>query len=812
MFKNYLKLAWRNLMKDRQFTVLNLVGLAVGLTCSLLIGLWVVDELNMEKYNEKDAQLYQVMSNIKLDNGIKTGQYTPGVLAPALKSEIPEIEDAVMVFPASWFPSKGVIGSGDKKIKAGGEYIGKDYFNLFTCPFIEGDKNRLTSDKSAVAISESAAKKLFNTTEGIIGKTVKWDMQEYTGSYVIVGVFKDNPANATEKFDLLFNYDVALDRRDGLKEWGNSDPDTYVLVKPGTDIARLNAKIRNFLDTKRKPGGQTLFLARFSDRYLHGNYENGVQAGGRIVYVRLFTIIAAFILIIACINFMNLSTAKAARRAKEVGIQKVVGAGRGSLVLQYLGESVLMAFFALLLALILLYSLLPVFNTITGKQLTLVPGAPLILSVLGITLFTGLLAGSYPAFYLSGFRPVAVLKGIEGYRRFRMSPARGTKRWRSSLRSSGAEGWARKGLVVFQFTLSIVFIAAVLIIYRQVTYIQSRDLGYNRDHLIHFEIPLTMDSAKYSAATAFVQELNNIPGVVTASSYYHNLTGGHGAIGGVSWPGKNPNRDIDFANLEVGYNFPETMGIKIKEGRNISQNANSMHEIIFNETAIKEMGLKDPIGKRVKFWDEDRMIVGVAADFNFESLYNTVKPCMFRMYPVMPNVLVKLRSGSEKETIEKVKAAYSQFNKGVAFDYRFLDEDYQALYVAETRVGLLSRYFAGLAILISCLGLFGLAAFTAQKKQKEIGIRKVIGASVTQLTFLLSKEFLGLVLLAIGIAFPLVGFAMQRWLDGFAYRVPITADVFLITGAAAVAIALFTISYQSISAALANPVKSLRSE
>lgn len=792
MLKNYLKIAWRNLLKDRQFTVLNLVGLAVGLTCSLLIGLWVADELNMEKYNDKDARLFQVMSNIQLDNGTKTGHYTPGVLAPALKNEIPEIEDAVMVFPASWFSSKGVIGIGDKKIKAGGEYVGKDYFNLFTCPFIEGDKNQLTTNKSAVAISESAAKKLFNTTEGIIGTTVKWDMEEYTGSYVIVGVFKDNPANATEKFDLLFNYDVALDRRDGLREWGNSDPDTYVLVKPGTDIARLNDKIRNFLDTKRKPSSQTLFLARFSDRYLYGNYENGVQAGGRIVYVRLFTIIAAFILIIACINFMNLSTAKAARRAKEVGIQKVVGAGRGSLILQYLGESVLMAFFALLLVLILLYSLLPVFNSITGKQLTLQPGAPLILSILGITLFTGLLAGSYPAFYLSGFRPVAVLK--------------------SSFRSSGAEGWARKGLVVFQFTLSIVFIAAVLIIYRQVTYIQSRNLGYNRDHLIHFEIPLTMDSAKYSAATAFVQELNDIPGIVRASSYYHNLTGDHGAIGGVSWPGKNPNGDIDFANLEVGYNFPETIGIKIKEGRNISQNANSMHEIIFNETAIKEMGLKNPIGKRVKFWDEDRVIVGVAADFNFESLYHTVKPCMFRMYPVMPNVLVRLRAGSEKATIEKIRAAYSQFNKGVAFDYRFLGEDYQALYAAETRVGILSRYFAGLAILISCLGLFGLAAFTAQKKQKEIGIRKVIGASVTQLTFLLSKEFLGLVLLAIGIAFPLVWFAMQRWLDGFAYRVAITADVFVITGAAAIAITLFTISYQSISAALANPVKSLRSE
>ena len=792
MLKSYLKIAWRNLIKDRQFTALNLMGLSVGLTCAFLIGLWVADELSIDKYNEKDAQLYQVKTNQPSENGIKTGDYTPGILARELKTSFPEVEYSVEILPASWFDSKGVIVTGDKRISAGGEYVDKDYFNVFTTPWLAGDKDRLFRDKQGVALSEPIAKALFGTTENSIGKTIKYEAYDFSGTFTVTGVFEPGPANASRQFDLLFNYAIVLERRKWLNTWDNMDPNTYLIVKKGANIAALGRKMTNFIKEHDKKSGTTLLLSKYSDNYLYNQYENGQQAGGRISYVRLFSIIAAFILLIACINFMNLSTAKAARRAKEVGIKKVVGASRGSLVLQYLGESVLMTFLSLVLAVAFISLLLPLFNGITGKQLTLHPSLPLVFLVLGMALLTGLFAGSYPAFYLSGFRPVTILKG--------------------KIRTSWSELLARKGLVVFQFTLSVMFIAAVLIIYRQVSYIQTRNLGYSRDHIIHFEIPIERDSAKIVAAASFVKELGNIPGVVSAGSFSHNLTGNHGEIGGFQWPGKNPNTNIDFANLEVGANFLETMGIKIKEGRGFSPNANSMNEIVFNEAAIKAMGLKDPVGKTVRFWGMDRQIVGVAADFNFESMYHAIKPCFFQCYPVASNAMVKLKGGSEAPTIAAVKAAYTRFNPGMAFEYRYLDEDYQKWYASEIRIGILSRYFAGLAIFISCLGLFGLAAFMAQKRQKEIGIRKVIGASVTQVALLLSREFMLLIGLSILIAFPLVGWAMQSWLKGFVYRIPLTADIFLITGIAAIVLTLLTISFQAIRAALMNPVASLRSE
>ena len=793
MLKSYFKITWRNLKKDRQFAILNLLGLSVGLTCTLLIGLWVADEWNMDRYNAKDARLYQVMGNFKTDAGIKTGTHTAGILAPALKKEIPEIEQAVTVFPASWFSSKGTISVGDKHLKADGQYAGKEFFDVFTCPFLAGDRNRLFADKQGVAITEEMAKALFGTTSGVIGKTIKWEQSEFSGDYVITGIFQHNPTNATEQFDLMFNFDLALERRDGLQQWGNSDPSTYVIVKEGTNIDQLNVKMHDFLQGRSKYELATLFLVKFSDRYLHDHYENGVQTGGRIIYVKLFSLVAIFILLIACINFMNLSTAKAAHRAKEVGIKKVVGAPRRSLILQYLGESVLLSVIALALALGLLQLLLPLFNDITGKNLYLHIDLRMTLLVVGVTLLTGLLAGSYPAFYLSSFKPIAVLKG--------------------KLRTSWSELWTRKGLVVFQFTLSVVFIAAVVIVYQQVEYIQSKNLGYNRDHIVHFEIPYAQDSVSEQSALSLINELKDVPGVVNVSSYYHTLTGRHGGIGGLEWPGRPPGLDIDFANLEVGYNFLPTVGIKIREGRDITPDKKKSHdEIIFNETAIRMMGLKDPIGKTIRFWGHDRKIVGVAADFNFESLYQNIKPCFFQEYPAMPNVMVKLRAGSEKTTMAAIKTIYARFNPGIAFEYKFMDEDYQVLYAAEQRVGILSRCFAGLAIFISCLGLFGLAAFTAQKRKKELGIRKVVGASVLQLAFLLSKEFLALVLLAICIAFPLVYLGMHRWLDSFAYRTSIGAGVFILTALAAVVITAFTIGYQSLKAAGMNPVESLRTE
>lgn len=792
MLKNYFKIAWRNLVKDRQFTILNLAGFSTGLASALLIWLWVSDERNMDKYNEKDAQLYQVMQNMPQTNGIATMEYTAGLLANALAREMPEVEHACSVIPAYWFSMPAIVSYSDTRIKAGAQFVSKDYFNLFTCHFLQGDKNKALAHKNSIAISDELAMKLFHTTSNVIGKTITMALSEFNGPYLITGIFERNPANQHDKFDMLLNFDLFVEKRPGMLSWDNSDPSTFVLLKKGTDINRFNSKIKDFAKTKDKNESKTYFARRFSDKYLYDQYKDGKQAGGRIAYVKLFSFIALFILVIACINFMNLSTAKATRRIKEVGVQKVIGARRSTLIAQYLGESVLMSFLSLALAIVLIIALLPAFNTITGKNITLQMNASLVLTVIGITLVTGLIAGSYPALYISAFKPALVLKG--------------------KLSTSAGELWVRKALVVFQFTLSVAAIVAVLVVYKQIHYIQSKNLGYNKDNVIHFEIPLEFDSARISAAAAFVNELKNIPGVVTAGSYAHNLAGDHGSIGGFQWPGKDPNKNIDFANLEVGGNFLETMGIKIKEGRNFSPGDNAQKEIIFNESAIKEMGLKDPIGKTVQFWDRKRQIVGIAEDFNFESLYQSVKPCFFQMYPVGPNVAVRIKAGTEKQTIEKISRLYEQFTNGLVFDYRFIDEDIQALYVSENRVAALSKYFAGLAILISCLGLFGLAAFTAQRRQKEIGIRKVVGASVSDVTILLSKDFLKLVLLAVLIAFPMVWWAMNEWLQAFAYRIHMNIAVFGIAGAAILLLTVLIISSQAIKAALANPVSSLRSE
>jgi len=792
MFKAYLKIAWRNLVKDRQFTLLNLLGLSVGLACALMIGLWVTDEQGMEKYNANDARLYQVMANFKEDNGIRTGSGTPGILARALRTDIPEIADASSVLPASWFGNGGVAVYGDKKLQARPQYVDSNFFSLFTCQWLQGDRDQLFADRQGVALSSDFAAKLFGSDRDVIGKRIHYDHYDYSGDFVVRGIVQPNPVNATEHFDILFNYAVVLATRPGYNQWGDSDPNTFVLVRPGTDIAALNKKIARFWTLKGGHPAPEIFLTRFSDRYLYNQYENGVQSGGRITYVHAFTILALFILVIACINFMNLSTAKAAHRGREVGIKKVVGASRGMLVIQYLGESVLLSLLSLAGALGIAWLLLPVFDTVTGKSLSLHLAAGVWAGAIGVSIVTGLFAGSYPAFYLSGFRPVAVLKG--------------------TVKTSLGELWARKGLVVFQFTLSVIFIAGVLVIYRQLSYIQSRDLGYNRQGLIHFEIPLTMDSAKIAASMAFVDELKNLAGVENAGSYASNLMGEHGDIDGLKWAGKDPALNIHFANIEVGYHFLETVGIKLVAGRYYSPNANVDHEIIMNETAIRAMGLKHPIGSVVKFWDQTREIVGVAADFNFESLYQQVKPAFFLVYPVGPSVVVRLRPGSEEQAIAGIRAVYKRFNPGMAFEYTYLDDDYTHWYASEIRAGELSKYFAALAVIISCLGLFGLAAFTAQKRRKEIGIRKVVGASTTRIAYLLSREFLVLVVVSIVIAFPVVLVGMHRWLDEFAYRTTIGADIFVFTALIALVITLATISFQSLRAALANPVESLRSE
>jgi len=795
MLINHWTIAWRNLLRDRQFTILNLVGLATGIASALLIWLWIKDEMQIDKYNEKDDRLYQVMHNIQGSNGTETIEYTPGPLATALVREMPDVEAAVSVVPASWFGSEGIIGNVNSRFKARPQFISPDFFKVFSCPLIAGNVQRIFEGERKIAISDKLAAKLFHS-QNAVGQQIRWVHDQFEGTYEVVAVFKSLPPNATEQYDLLMNFELFVTKRPAMLAWNNSDPHTYILMKEHANKARLAVQLKNFLATKDKNAKSELFIRKFSDQYLYDQYSNGKLTGGRVTYVKLFTGIGLFILVLACINFMNLSTARAARRIKDIGIQKTMGATRYRLIAQILIESCITSGIAMGAAFIIAAVTLPIFNHITDKSLSLQITPDLVLAALTIAMFTGVLSGSYPAFYISGFKPVAIMKG--------------------PVKSSVAEIWTRKGLTIFQFTLSIFAIATVLIVYRQMQYIQQKKLGYNRNNIIRFEIPMAADSVGFASSSAFINELKSLSGVLNVSSYYHNLTGSHGSISDFDWPGKDPGNNIDFVNLEVGDNFPQTVGIRIKKGRYMNPGTSGFmspsKEIVFNESAIRAMGLKDPIGKVVRFWDQERTIVGIAEDFHFESLYQKVKPCFFQVYPVMPNVLVKIRSGAEATTLKLISTKFEKFSKGLPFDYSFLDEDYQAMYKQETRVATLSKYFTGLAVLISCLGLFGLSAFTAQKRQKEIGIRKVVGASVKGIVFLLSKGFLQLIGVAALIALPLVYLSMSAWLNNFVYRTSISPYIFFNTIAAIVLISLATISFQSIKAALASPVNSLRSE
>ena len=789
MFKNNLKIAWRNLLKDHQFTFLNLIGLSTGLACTILIYLWVNDELSFDKFHAKDSQLYQLMERRNSPERVEISDESSGMLSETLAMETPEIEYAAAVAPSSWF-QKFTLSVGDKNLKAVGQYVGKDYFNIFSFNIIAGDKNEVLKDKKSIVISENLARRLFNTINNAIGKPVQFQHKQ---PFFVSGVFENIPMHSSEKFDFVLSFEYYKDVQPWVTSWNNTGPHNYVILKKGTDIDAYNKKIAGVISRNGRDTSRSAFVLRFSDNYLYNSFDHGKRSGGRIEYVRLFSIIAIFILAIACINFMNLSTAKASRRLKEVGIKKVVGAGQKQLIFQFLSESILLTFLAVIFAVFLVFLLLPEFNQLTGKEITLSFNPKLIGAILGITLLTGFLAGSYPALYLSGFNPVLVLKG--------------------RLQSSLGEIWARKGLVVFQFTLSAILIVAVLIVYRQIEYIQTINLGYNKDNIIRFD----SEGKIQKNEETFISALKRIPGVVNASFTFHNMVGRNYGSYGLNWEGKNPNESVYFEGAGAGYNFIETMGMKIIAGRDFSKNyGDEFSKIILNETAVGVMGLKNPVGKIVKLDGQNMQIIGIIKDFHFESLHEAVKPLYISL--ALPGgsdwykIMVKIQAGKERETIDRIEKFYTSYNPGFPFDFNFLDEAYQKQYNSEMRVAVLSRYFAGLAILISCLGLFGLAAFTAQRRQKEIGIRKVVGASVSNVIVMLSKDFLRLVSIAVLIAFPLSWWALSQWLNGFAYRIPIGLDVFLVAGASILFVTFLTISFQAVKAALVNPIKSLRSE
>jgi len=787
LLAHHLLFIYRNFKRFKVSFFINLIGLSVGLVSTLLIYFWIKDELKIDNFNDKNSQLYQVLRNEPLNNTINTEEYTPGLLARSIVSTIPEVENAVAVVPPN-NTYNGVISNERSKIFVSSQFADHDFFRVFTYDFIAGDKNTVLLDKSAVSISEQLAVKLFSTTENVIGKTISFENEYFAGSYLISGIFK-SPPSASTRFDVLFNYDLFLERRPEVKEWSNGGPSTFVVVKQNADINNVADKITRLFLSKRQNTKETLIIQRFSEKYLYGNYENGVPVAGRMIYVRLFGLIAFFILGIACINFMNLSTAKAARRMKEVGIKKVLGANRGGLIVQYIGESMLLTFISLFIALLATELLLPQFNSITGKNLTLHFDQNLILSLLTISLLTALAAGSYPAFYLSSFNPAHALKG--------------------KLNSTNSELLVRKGLVIFQFIISIVLIISVSVTYNQIRYIKDKNLGYDKDNVISFAKQGRLDKNFKS----FITQLKTTPGVINASYMYGNLAGGISSrSGGLAWDGQTlDQRNTKFDYLDIDFGLIETLNLKVEQGRSFSPEFGSdTSAIIFNKAAIKAMGIKDPVGKTVNFYGK-RQIIGVIDDFHFESLFEKVKPFFFKIdYENGGNILVRIKSGSEKVAIESIETLYKKFNGNLPFEYKFLDDDYQIQYTFENKIAILSRYFAGIAILISCLGLFGLAAFMVERRSKEIAIRKTLGCSDLGIVSLLSTFFVRIIIIAIFIAFPIGYLIMGNWLESFAYKISMQLWHFAFAAILAFIMAWVAIASQIFIAIRINPVRYLR--
>jgi len=789
MFKHNLLVSIRGFKRYKSAFFINLIGLASGLACAMLIYLWVQDEKGIDKFHALDSQLYQVMLNHEESVSINTTTDSPGLMAAALEKEVPEIVDAVQATPSFWFGDM-LLATTDKTLKAKGKFVSPKYFELFSFHIIEGNAETVIQAKESIVISKSLALRLFNNTENLIGKTIEWQLLDEKRTFQISGVFEDVPPNSTEEFDFVMAFEVFAELVGKGIHWGNYNAITYVKVVSNTNIDQLNEKLADFVKNKSEGSNVTPFLRKYADGYLYNKFENGIQAGGRIEYINLFSIISIFILLIACINFMNLSTAKASRKTKEVGVKKSLGASRKTLIIQFMEESFLMSLLSIVLAIVLVFLLLPQFNFITDKQIDFVIDLQLLKSIVVIFLVTGLVAGSYPAFYLSKFNPAKVLKG--------------------KLKASVGELWVRKGLVVFQFSLSVILIVAVMVVHKQIEFIQNKNLGYDRENLIIF----ASEGKISDNITTFLERAKNTPGVINASGTSHSIISGGGYTTGLRWEGENPNVKTRFGNMSVLPDFIKTLRMELVEGRGFSNDFETdLSKIIFNEKAIETMGMIDPIGKTVNLWGNDMQIIGVTKNFHFESLHNPISPLFFKIQEEsISNIVLRIAPGDQRQTFERVEALYKEFNPDLDFDFQFLDQQYQQQYASENRISMLSRYFAGITVLISCLGLFGLAAFSAEQRFKEIGIRKALGASSFNIINLLSSDFNKIIVVAIAIALPLSYYLIGLWLEGFAYTVELNWTYFIVAGGSALLVAWLTVGFQTFKAARMNPAKSLRSD
>jgi putative ABC transport system permease protein len=786
MLKNYFIIAWRNLWRNKSFSLINLTGLALGLSCSLLIMLWVQHELSVDAYHTNSARLYTIYEREYYADRTAGNYDTPGVLADEIKKLVPEVTYATTLEEDNRINTFQV---GDKVVKMEGTAAGADLFKMFSYPLIEGTPSTALNAPEKMAISRKMAEIFFESPEAAMGKTIKFKNKRYL---TVAAVFENLPENTSRKFDYLISWEGYLQDNPWHKTWVNGGPLTYLMLREDAHADLVDKKLTHFLDNYNKSQNEyyriELGLQKFADVYLHASFKDGHIVGGRIAYVNLFSIIAVFILLIACINFMNLTTARSVKRAKEIGVRKAIGAVRSTLVKQFIGESLFLTFLAVGIALLLVVLLLPVFSYLTQKELHLPFYQPIFWVKLGaLTLVTGLIAGSYPALHLSSFNTVKVLKG--------------------TIQLDTAAVWFRKGLVVFQFVLSGVLIIGTIVVSKQVSFIQQLNLGYDRENLISIPMEGTLQT-QYDVFKAQILQLPGIQAVTTTSDNIVNLDNN---TNGVDWEGKLPGYQMQFSFVGVRYDFTQTMKLKVLAGRDFSPAYPTDKDgFLINETAAKMMGYTNPVGRSIIFGDHKGNIIGLVKDFHFESIHQQIQPLIIRFANYDNHMLVRTQPGQTKAAINSLEKLCKKMNPDFPFTYSFTDESYNRLYDSEQIMGRLSHAFAALAIFIACLGLLGLSMFTAEQRKKEMGIRKILGASVSSLFRLLSAEFIGLVFIALLIASPLAWYVTSSWLKDFAYHTTVSWWIFAGAGAIAMVIALITVSGQVIKAALMNPVKSLK--
>ncbi|MGN6266174.1 MAG: ABC transporter permease [Ginsengibacter sp.] len=810
MFKNYFKTAFRNLLKNKGFSAINIFGLACGLATCLLIILYVADELNYDHYNKKFSQIYRINADITFGGHHFDLAQTPDPMGAALKKNFPEVKQYVRFRDHGGF----LVKKENQNVKEDRViFTDSTLFDVFTLPMIAGNPHTALVHPNSVVITKTIAEKYFPKTSltNIVGKTLTIND---TSLYQITGVIKDVPRQSHFHYDFFLPMYGKLAPYE-INQWTSNNFNTYIVLDKQANPEKTASRLDDFVMKYVEPVFQSLNLTKeeflkqgnhlhytlmpLSKIHLYSHKNGELEANGNIQYVYIFSVIAFFILMIACVNFMNLSTARSAGRAREVGVRKVLGSLRKNLITQFLTESLLISLISMILAVAIALVLLPYFNMLSGKELTTQAffSSWLVPSLIFLTIIVGLLAGIYPAFFLSSFKPVAVLKG---------KVATGFK-----------TGWLRSGLVIFQFAISIFLIIGTLVIYSQLNYIHNKNIGYNRDQVLIIK----NINALGNEATVFKNEVLNLSGVQNATMSGYLPTSG--------WRSDSPlfptatgdtKTAISTQIWRVDENYIPTLGMKMAEGRNFSKDfPTDSLGIIINESFAKIAGLHDAINKPLYYLDnlsKDSVtkyhIIGVVKDFNFNSLHDPVTPLVFVLSPQNGNMAFRVNTTDITKLIASIQNIYQKVAPGQPFQYSFMDADFNKTYQAEQKMGGLSITFSILAILIACLGLFGLVTYASMQRTKEIGIRKILGASVTDVTTMLSKDFLKLVLIAALIAFPIGWWVLNKWLQNFAYRIEVSWWIFVIAGAIAFLIAIITIGFQAIKAAVANPVNSLRSE